>query len=647
MKDRFGHRRMRDPKAERRLILWRIAIAGLFIVVIVGVVIARLYYLQIQRHGYYTTRSRHNRMQVQVIPPKRGLILDRNGQVLAENEPTYRLVVTPEQVKDMQKNLQRLSRLLDITPAEIRHFRERMKRERPFDAIPLKFNLSRKNTARFEVHRQEFPGVDIRAGLARYYPQGAATAHVVGYLGSISQAELSQVSPSVYRGTELYGKTGVELSHEKMLHGYPGSRIVEVNAEGRKLRQVKSTPPQSGRNLYLTLDTRLQKVAVNAMGDQNGAVVALNPNNGAILAMVSKPSYKPQLFVSGLSSKQYSALINNPQRPLFNRTLQGRYPPGSTIKPFIALAGLNTDGGKPIHSRYCPGWYKLPNSSLVFHGWQRGGHGWVDLHEAIEKSCDIYFYKLAHDLGIRHIHDFLARFGMGQKTGVDLPDEAKGVLPSPAWKRATQGASWYPGDTLNTGIGQGFVLVTPLQLATMTARLATRGHGARPHILKAWQDPATGKMTPVDIHPFPPIKLNSPKAWKRVIHGMRAAVNSPHGTAHQVGQHLSFKAAGKTGTAQVISHSGPDRGVTNQNDLPPRLRAQALFISFAPVEHPRIVVAVIVEHGGYGSVAAAPVARKVLNAWLGPDGIAPKPAKVSRADNSEKTAPTPQSHSNR
>lgn len=621
--------RIRDYFAERRILLFRLGIAGLFTLVLCGFLIGRLYYLQINQHGYYSTRSNDNRMRVQAVAPVRGLIYDRNGSLLAENLPSYSLVVTPDQVPDMQDTLARLSNLVHIDTSDIRRFKEREAGEPGFRAIPLRLNLNQKEVARFEVNRQDFPGVDIQAGLTRYYPLGAAAAHVVGYVGSITQRELSHVNADKYRGTDHFGKTGVERSYEKILHGTPGSRIVEVNAEGRDLRQLNYTQPDSGDNLFLTLDAQLQMTAVQAMGKQSGALVAINPQNGAILAMVSSPSFNPGLFVNGISEKNFKALNDNPRRPLFNRAIQGRYPPGSTIKPAMALTGLNTDGGKYIHPRFDPGWYKLPNSSHIYHCWKPSGFGHVDLHKAIEVSDDIYFYDLAHDLGIDRIHDFLSKFGLGRPTGVDLPNETTGILPSRTWKRRTQGHIWYPGDTLNTGIGQGYLSVTPLQLALMVSRIATRGKGARPHVLYATQDPVTGKITPAPIHPLPPIKLNNPADWERVISGMHAVINNPHGTGHEISYGLTYTAAGKTGTAQVGDGSHPGDSNTPQSELPRRFRDDALFIAFAPVQHPRIAVAVLVEHGGYGAAAAAPVARKVMDAWLGPDGLAPQPAQAA------------------
>ncbi len=603
------------------MLLFRLGLAGIFVLALCAVLITQLYRLQIRQHGYYTAQSKDNRMQAQVVAPVRGLIYDRNGRLLAENLPSYSLVATPAQVPDLRDSLKRLSRLLNLKPSDIHRFRSRKAREPAFRSVLLLPDLSQIELARFEVNRQDFPGFDIQAGLTRHYPLGPVMAQVVGYVGRIDRQELSRVKAKAYRGTDYFGKTGVEHFYQALLHGGPGSRIEEVNAQGRDLRQIAYNAPHSGENLYLTLSTKLQKTAFDALGGESGAVVALAPRTGAILAMVSKPGFNPDWFVNGISEKKYQALLHNSRQPLFNRAIKGRYPPGSTVKPAIALTGLHTDGGKYIHPRYDPGWYQLANSTIVFHSWKQGGFGRVNLEKAIEVSDDIYFYDLAHDLGIDRIHGFLSKLGLGRPTGVDLSHEGSGVLPSRKWKRQTIGHGWYPGDTVNAGIGQGYMSVTPLQLALMVSRIAMRGKGARPHILYATQDPVTGKITRAPIHPLKPIKFENPHAWQRVVDGMKAAINNPHGTAHGISHGITYTAAGKTGTSEV----GPPRPAkyahTRQSQLPRRYRDDTLFIAFAPVEHPRIAVAVIVEHGGFGAAAAAPIARQVMDAYLGPGGV--------------------------
>lgn len=613
--------RIRDHFAERRLFLFRLGIAGAFIVVLVGLVVGRLYYLQCARHKYYAAQSVADARRIEPVVPVRGLIFDRTGRLLAGNRPSYSLVITRDEVGNLDHTLARLRKLLPINASDLKRFRTRAADSPAFRAVPLLLQMSQKEVARFAVNRQRFPGVRIQAGLTRFYPLGPVAAHVVGYVGSITQRELSRVNASDYRGTERFGKTGVELGYQKLLHGAPGSRSIEVSPDGRKLRQVAYKPPRSGDDLYLTLDARLQQVAYKAMGKQAGAVVALDPQTGGILAMVSTPSFNPGLFVNGISEKDFRRLQDDPRRPLFDRAIDGQYPPGSTIKPVIALAGLNTDGGKYIHPRFDPGWYKLPGHARIYHNWNPRGFGHVNLHKAIELSDDVYFYSLAHDLGIDRIHAFLARFGLGRPTGVDLPGESSGILPSRAWKRRTQGRVWYPGDTLNTGIGQGYLSVTPLQLAQVAARIATRGRGTRPHILYAVRNPNTGKVTRAPVHRLRPILLRDRSSWRRVISGMRAVIANPRGTAHEIGRGLTFSAAGKTGTSQLSDAPQGKDATLSESKLPRHLRDDALFICFAPVRHPQIAVAVLVERGGYGAAAAAPVARKVMNAWLGPQGL--------------------------
>ncbi len=601
---------------ERFIFANRVVVASVVLLLIGGVLGGRLYYLQILKSRYYDTRSNDNRMRMLPVAPVRGLIYDRNGVLLADNVASYRLQVVPEQVKDMDAMLRRLQDIVPLTPERIRAFRARLRRAPRFDPVPLFYDLTPRQVAHFEVNREDFPGVDIQAGLSRYYPQGTAASHVVGYVGGITARDLHHVDPTLYRGSSHIGKTGVERTYEQVLHGKPGSRIIEANAEGRELGQLRSNPSSPGQNLILTLDMNLQRVAEQAMGDNTGAVVAIAPDTGDILALVSQPGFDPQPFVDGISQRQYHALLQDPLNPLFDRALRGQYPPGSTIKPFMAVAGLGTQGGRDVHERFCPGYYRLPHVSYVWHGWKRWGHGHVDLHKAIVQSCDIYFYDLAHDLGIADIDRWLGRFGFGSKTGVDLPGERSGVLPSDAWKLAHLGQPWYPGDTLNAGIGQGYWLVTPLQLGQAVATLARRGHGMRVHIVKAEQNPVTGRQTPVKPQPLPPINLPD-RDWHRIYSAMEDVIQSRHGTAHRIAKGLTYTMAGKTGTAQVRGNSRDEGDAPVQDkNIPKKYRNQALFIAFAPVRHPRIAIAVIVEHGGEGGAVAAPVARKVADAFF-------------------------------
>ncbi|MAS09844.1 penicillin-binding protein 2 [Salinisphaera sp.] len=606
---------IKNHAAERSMFLLRTAVAGAVIAVLVGVLLFRVSYLQVLRHGYYETRSQDNRMRVQVMPPVRGLIYDRNGVILADNLPAYRLEIVPEQVEDLSTTLDRLANIIEIRDADRDRFHERVAKTPRFRGVPIRLNLSQREVARFEVNRGDFPGVEIRAGLTRHYPLGAVAAHLVGYVGGITVQDLRRVDEKRYRGSNHIGKSGVEYSYESRLHGEPGSRVVETNASGRALRELEMNRPTAGESLYLTIDARLQKAAFDALGDQDGAVVAMNPNTGGLLALVSKPSYDPDLFVDGISHVNYKRLITDPHKPLFNRALQGQYPPGSTVKPVMALAGLETDQIEADKQVWCPGFITLPGSNHRYRDWKRSGHGWVDMPEAIFRSSDVYFYKLGLKLGIDNIHRYGELFGLGARTGVDLPRENSGIMPSRAWKNGTRNQPWYPGETLNTIIGQGFMTTTPLQLAQMTSRIAGRGDGYKPHVLRAWKNPVDGSVTSSTPTPLRPIQLNDPAHWQVVIKGMEEVIGNPRGTAyHYVGQNLDYTIAGKSGSAQVTKLA-QNEAAPDLEDVEHQFRDHALFVAFAPIENPEIAVAVLVEHGGGGSSVAGPVARQGIDAF--------------------------------
>ena len=606
---------IKNHAAERSMFLLRTAVAGAVIAVLVGVLLFRVSYLQVLRHGYYETRSQDNRMRVQVMPPVRGLIYDRNGVILADNLPAYRLEIVPEQVEDLSATLDRLANIIEIRDADRDRFHERVAKTPRFRGVPIRLNLSQREVARFEVNRGDFPGVEIRAGLTRHYPLGAVAAHLVGYVGGITVQDLRRVDEKRYRGSNHIGKSGVEYSYESRLHGEPGSRVVETNASGRALRELEMNRPTAGESLYLTIDARLQKAAFDALGDQDGAVVAMDPNTGGLLALVSKPSYDPDLFVDGISHVNYKRLITDPHKPLFNRALQGQYPPGSTVKPVMALAGLETDQIEADKQVWCPGFITLPGSNHRYRDWKRSGHGWVDMPEAIFRSSDVYFYKLGLKLGIDNIHRYGELFGLGARTGVDLPRENSGIMPSRAWKNGTRNQPWYPGETLNTIIGQGFMTTTPLQLAQMTSRIAGRGDGYKPHVLRAWKNPVDGSVTSSTPTPLRPIQLNDPAHWQVVIKGMEEVIGNPRGTAyHYVGQNLDYTIAGKSGSAQVTKLA-QNEAAPDLEDVEHQFRDHALFVAFAPIENPEIAVAVLVEHGGGGSSVAGPVARQVIDAF--------------------------------
>ncbi len=604
--------RLKDAALETRLFLNRITAAAVLVTLMTLGLVARLIYLQILGHEHYAMLARDNRVKIIPLPPTRGLVYDRNGRILAENVSVYSLEIVPEQVGDLEGTLEKLRRVVDISDEEIRQFRRRLKRHRRFESIPLKLRLTDVEVARFAVKRPFFHGVDIRARLVRHYPYGELVSHVVGYVGSINERELKRLDPTEYRGTTHIGKVGVERAYETLLHGHTGYAEIETNAAGRELRVLKENPPRPGGDLHLSIDIDLQDIAYRGLGEHNGAVVAMEPQTGRVLALVSKPGFDPNVFVFGIDRKAYRDLQHSPDRPLFDRTLRGRYPPGSTIKPFIGLAGLEygvIDAQKEI---FCPGFYRLPGISHRYRDWKKWGHGSVDLKSAITQSCDVYFYDLAHDLGIDRLHDFLSRFGFGRRTGIDLGGEKAGLLPSRDWKRKTFHQPWYPGETLITGIGQGFLQVTPLQLAKATAILANRGAVVTPHV--AAYQVIGGKSSPLYLEePETRLRLN-PRHLRTIIDAMVNVVHGARGTARRIGLGLDYRIAGKTGTAQVFTLKQDEE--YRASKVAKKLRDHALFIAFAPADRPRIAVAVIAENAGHGGSAAAPIARQLIERYL-------------------------------
>lgn len=602
---------------ERVVFTRRIFAALAVMILLVGVLVLRLLDLQVLQHKYYETRANDNRMRVVAVPPVRGLIYDRNGAVLAQNQPSFDLVITPDQVTHLKSTIAALRRLLPtITDDDVQRFDERLQKTPQFRQIPLRTDLSAREVARFELDRYRFPGVDVAAGLMRDYPLGAVTSHVVGYVGGITGADLQHVDPDLYEGLTQIGRAGIERSHENQLRGTPGTKIVEANAAGRPLRELDYQPGTPGENLYLTINARLQQVAERALGELDGAVVALDPRNGEVLALVSKPGYDPAMFARGLTHRQYQNLLADPHHPLYDRALLGAYPPGSTIKPFMAYAGLQDNTLDPSKPIYCPGYFTLPNSSRRYRCWKRSGHGWLTLTDAIAQSCDVYFYNVALGLGIDRIDQALSAFGFGRDSGIDLPNEKGGLLPSPAWKRRTFHQPWYPGETLNVGIGQGYLTVTPMQLALAVSRIAMHGSGFVPHVVHAYGDPTTGRVAVVAARPLPPIPTRTPTIWNTIISGMEKATQGPHGTAYGIGHSAPYSIAGKTGSAQVVGVAQNVGYQGTQKNIALQLRDNALFIAFAPADAPRIAVAVVAEHGAEGALAAAPVAREVMDQYL-------------------------------
>jgi penicillin-binding protein 2 len=606
-----GH--FRNRHYERRIIATRLVIAGLFVVIGCVVLLLTVANLQVLNHSHFTTLSADNRLRVTPVPPTRGEIYDRNGNALAKNVETWKIEVVPEQVDDIEKTLADLSEYMELSDWVLGRFHSAWKRRGTgFRPIPLRLRLSEEEVARFSVNSHRFPGVNVVGYLSRYYPYGADTAHVVGYVSRLDKRNLQNVSAERYAGTTHIGKAGIERTYESILHGYPGERQIETNAIGRTVREVSTRPPTSGADLHLTLDIELQEVANDALGDRAGSIVAIDPRNGQVLAIVSKPYFDPNLFVHGIDHASFNRLNANNARPMFNRSLHGQYPPGSTIKPFVGLAGLH-HGVITNKSRvHCGGSYTLPNSTHRYRDWKRSGHGNSDLDRAIVQSCDVYFYDLANKLGIDRLHDFLAQFGFGNATGIDLSSERKGLLPSAEWKRGEKKKSWYPGETLITGIGQGFMLSTPVQLATATASLASQGKLFQPYLLKYRVEP--GSVPKTNHHPAPKRINVQARHYRSMQRMMERVTSSSRGTARSVGRDLSYLVAGKTGTSQVYGLSqNEDEDAVVSSDIPAHLVDHALFVAYAPAENPTIAIAVVVEHGGSGGAVAAPVARKVIH----------------------------------
>ena len=605
---------MKDQWAEARMFGRRALIALTLVLAAILTLTGRLVYLQIINHDHFKTLSESNHVKLQPVAPTRGLIFDRNGIMLADNLPSHRLEVTPERSDDLDATLAQLQELIEISQEDISRFFKLRRQVAPYTGIPLRFRLDDTELARVALRLHELPGVEIKADLNRHYPLGLLTAHIVGYVGRIDEQELQRIDTSQYRGSTHIGKTGVEKSYEPLLRGQVGHQHVEVNAEGRVLRVLDRVPPVPGRDVYLTIDIHLQQVAEQALQDHNGAVVAIDPRNGEILALVSVPAFDPNPFVNGIDAASYRALNTSRDRPLYNRALRGVYPPGSTIKPLMGLAALEYGIKHSGNTVYCPGFFRLPGSRHRFRDWKRRGHGPVDLDNAISQSCDVYFYDLAMHLGIERIHDFLGQFSLGHPTGIDLPGEKSGLLPSKAWKRAVHNQPWYKGETVIVGIGQGYMLATPLQLAYSTAVLANRGRRIEPHVLYATRDPENTRIELYTPSPRAPIEVLHPGHWNDVMNAMINVVHGARGTARRVGNGSPYRIAGKTGTAQVFSLGQNQR--YNAKKIAKHLHDHALFVAFAPAEDPRIAVAVIAEHGGGGSSTAAPIAKQVLDAHL-------------------------------
>ncbi len=604
---------VKDTLAENRVFLSRVVAVFSLIVILTLVLIGRLVYLQVVGHEHYASLAKDNRIKIEPVPPTRGIIYDRQGRVLAENLPSYSLELVPEQVKDMHETLSRLQILLDIPEETIEQFHKQRKRRKSFSSTPLLLRMGDEDVARFAAVRPYFPGVDIHARLVRSYPYKELTSHVVGYVGRINEKELKSLAEADYRGTHHIGKVGIEKAYENDLHGTTGYQEVEVNAQARAVNAVDSDDPLPGSDVYLTLDVELQETAYNALEGYNGAVVAMAVPRGDVLVFASRPGFDPNPFVYGISRKAYKALRESDDQPLFNRALRGQYPPGSTIKPFVGLAGLEYRATDFRHKLYCPGFYQLPNVSHKYRDWKRWGHGMVDLDDAITQSCDVYFYDLALALGIDRMHAFLTRFGFGQKSGIDLVGEQSGLMPSRHWKKRRRNQPWYPGETLITGIGQGFTQVTPIQLARATATLANKGWVVTPFLVNKIGR-SDGQTFPGPQHQSDDLQFKH-KNMQDIVNAMIHVVHGARGTAKRIGKNIDYQIAGKTGTAQVFTVKQDEK--YNEDEIAFKLRDHALFVAFAPAKDPQIAVAVIVENGGHGGSVAAPIAGQIIKQYLG------------------------------
>ncbi len=601
-----------NTSLESQIFSNRVILSIAFILILTIILISRVFNLQINNYEYYTEESLGNQMRTLPITPTRGDIFDRNGKILATNQLAYRLTLTPEKTKDIVKTLLALKERKFINDKDIAAFKKYRGRYKNFHSIPLKHKLSEKQVAEFLVNNP-FIGIDIEPYFHRVYPNGASSVHVVGYVSRMNKKDKSFYNKEDYLGTSFVGKTGIERQYETLLHGKNGKKQIERNAAGRVVNTEIIQESKTGVDLYLSIDLDMQKKAESLLKGRRGSIVAIDATNGEVLVMVSTPIYNPNWFVNGISHKDYKELQTSKDIPQLNRAIQGLYPPGSTVKPMVALAGLE-QGLITAHSEsYCPGFFKLPNVKRKFNDWKRSGHGVVNVKDSIAQSCDVFFYELANKMGIDNLHDGLELFNFGKKTGIDIPGERGGILPSKAWKKINKNEPWYHGETLITGIGQGFMTTSPLQLAVSTAALANKGVIFQPKILKSIQ--VSGEVIKEVVRGYSKqIPIKDIHNWENVIDGMKRTIYSPKGTGRRLNKKLSYTLAGKTGTAQVFGLDAEEQYIAA--NLDERLRDHALFTGFAPIESPKIVIAVIVENAGSGSAKAAPLAKKVLDIYF-------------------------------
>jgi penicillin-binding protein 2 len=609
-------RSLKDTRGENALFRRR-AVAGFILILLCfGLLLSRYVHLQIARHDEFVTRSTNNRVKPRAIPPPRGLIYDRNGVLLADNQPAFRLEVVPEQVDDMPVLLSELGKVVPLGQDDLDAFKKQLAQTRSFDSVPLKMHLTEDEIDRFAVNRWRFPGVDVVPYLTRRYPLGPLLAHVVGYVSRIDADDMQRLDPKLYQGTSHVGRSGIERSYEDVLHGKPGYELLEVNADGQTQSVLERHAPTPGKNLYLSIDVRLQKAATDAFAGRPGAAVAIDPRNGQVLAMVSVPSFDPNLFVNGISGVDYKTLTNDPDKPLYNRALRGVYPPGSTVKPFLALGGLEYGVRRPEDTVLSVGQFCLPGQKRCYRDDTRGGDGTVNMVRAIQKSTNTYFYKLALDLGIDRLSDWMSRFSFGSKTGVDLVGESEGILPSREWKAARSKDAWFPGETVIAGIGQGYWEVTPMQLAHAVATLAGHGVPYLPRLGMATKGNGDAQSTPI-ANPAGTSLIRSPAEWEVINEGMRAVITG--GTGKGLNNGFPYAIAGKSGTAERFSRT-TEAYDTNKSKAHLAARHRAWFMAYTPTDNPQIASAVVLEAGAWGGSDAGPIVRTIFDAWLAAHG---------------------------
>jgi penicillin-binding protein 2 len=604
----------RDSELDR--FRFRLGIASAAVLLCFTILIARFFYLQVVQHDYYTTRAEDNRISLVPIVPNRGVIVDRSGAVLARNYSAFTLEITPSKVSDLDATIEALGQVIEVLPKDRKRFRKLLEESKTFESLPIRTRLSDEEVAKFAANRFRFPGVEVRARLFRQYPMGSVASHALGYIGRITTRDLEVIERNEvlanYKGTDHMGKTGLEQRYEFQLHGETGYEQVEIDAGGRAIRSLARTAPIPGNNLTLTLDAKLQEITEKAFGDRRGALVAIEPSTGGILALVSTPTYDPNLFVDGIRTDDWDLLNNSPDKPMVNRALNGAYPPGSTFKPFMALAALEIGKRTPSQTISDPGFYNFGGHH--FRDDKKGGHGTVDMYKSIVHSCDTYYYMLANDMGIDNISRFMGSIGLGSRTGIDIEGESEGVLPSQDWKKRRfkrpEQQKWYAGETISIGIGQGYNAYTPIQLAQAIATVANDGVMFRPHLVKYITDSKTGEKTMIEPQPLRtlPWKSQNIETIKKALVGV-----NKEGTGARAFAGAGYESGGKTGTAQVFSLKGSEY---RAGKLKQELRDHALFIAFAPVDKPKIAIAVLVENGGFGAQSAAPIARMVFDYYL-------------------------------